>query len=97
MIVTDKGIEMDPAKVSAIRSWEPPKTPKDLLAFLGYTGFYRRFIKGYSSIALPLTKRVKAKVVPNKKNPDGKGRTVYEPLVWDTECHAAFNALKDAF
>lgn len=96
MIITDKGIEMDPAKVSAIRDWEAPKRPKELLAFLGYTGFYRRFIKGYSLIALPLTKRIKAKVVPNK-NPGGKGRTVYDPLKWDPECQTAFDTLKDAF
>src|SRR5277367_1375022 len=47
---------MDPAKVTAIRDWPEPHKKKELQAFLGFTNFYRRFIKDYSAIARPLTR-----------------------------------------
>lgn len=42
-------------KLSAIREYTVPKTKKDVRAFLGLTGYYRRFIPNYASIAKPLT------------------------------------------
>lgn len=56
IILTTDGILMDPAKVDAIRTWETPKTLKQLQAFLGFCNFYRRFIRNYSSLTSPLTK-----------------------------------------
>lgn len=53
-IVSSKGIELDPSKVATMLQWSPPTSQKDLCAFLGLTGFYMRFIKGYT-IATPLT------------------------------------------
>ncbi|WVZ70418.1 hypothetical protein U9M48_019089 [Paspalum notatum var. saurae] len=49
--ILEKGIEVDRAKIEAIRS------------FLGHAGFYRRFIKNFSHIARPLTNLL-AKDVP---------------------------------
>ena len=46
---------MDLAKVSALTSWDPPETRKQLLRFLGFANFYLRFIRGSSSIASALT------------------------------------------
>lgn len=44
-----------PAKITAIQQWPTPQSARALRGFLGLSGFYRRFIKGYSSIAAPLT------------------------------------------
>ncbi|GJV04248.1 ty3-gypsy retrotransposon protein [Tanacetum coccineum] len=46
---------MDPGKVTVVSNWQIPTSVSQLRAFLGLTGYYRRFIKQYSSIAHPLT------------------------------------------
>jgi hypothetical protein len=42
-----------------IRDWPILRSVYDIQAFLGFTGFYRRFIKGYSKITTLLTERTK--------------------------------------
>nr|GEV63184.1 Ty3/gypsy retrotransposon protein [Tanacetum cinerariifolium]GEV63232.1 Ty3/gypsy retrotransposon protein [Tanacetum cinerariifolium] len=54
-IVTAPGVEMDNAKVAAVANWPIPTSVSQLRAFLGLTGYYRRFIRQYASIAHPLT------------------------------------------
>ncbi|GJS86697.1 ty3-gypsy retrotransposon protein [Tanacetum coccineum] len=54
-IVTGAGVEMDPQKVNAVKDWPIPTSLSQLRAFLGLTGYYRRFIKHYATIAHPLT------------------------------------------
>lgn len=58
-IVSDKGVSMDPKRVTDITSWELPQTYRDIQVFLGFCNFYRRFIRDYSRIALPLTSLLK--------------------------------------
>lgn len=58
-IVSQHGVEPVKAKVLAIQQWPVPSTLKAFRGFLGLTGFYRRFIKGYATIAAPLTQLLK--------------------------------------
>jgi hypothetical protein len=53
-VVTPHGIEVDEAKIEAIKSWPIPATLTQLQNFLGLAGFYRRFMRDFSSIAAPL-------------------------------------------
>jgi hypothetical protein len=54
-MVSSHGVFPETSKIQAIIDWPQPKTITELRGFLGLTGFYRKFIKGYASIALPLT------------------------------------------
>jgi transposase InsO family protein len=84
-IITTKGIQMDPEKVSCVLGWEVPKTVTDVQCFLGFANFYRRFIKDYSKVVTPLTRMTKKE--------GGK----YIPFIWGPEQQAAFDLLKKAF
>ncbi|KAJ1100036.1 hypothetical protein NDU88_005125 [Pleurodeles waltl] len=67
-------------KIQTILDWVAPKTQTQVRAFLGLTGYYRRFVKGYGSIVTPLTE-LNSKKMPKKIN-------------WTIECQQAFDTLK---
>lgn len=56
LIVLRDGIKMDLAKIQAILNQKVPKTVKGVQSFLGLCNYYRRFIRGYLTIARPLTR-----------------------------------------
>ena len=54
-VVTKEGISVDPEKIQEIEDWPVPKDIIDVRSFMGITGYYRRFIEGFSKIANPIT------------------------------------------
>ncbi|KAI2646907.1 Transposon Tf2-9 polyprotein [Labeo rohita] len=54
-VISAQSVAMDPQKLEAVRSWPLPTSLKQLQRFLGFANFYRRFIRGFSSTAAPLT------------------------------------------
>ncbi|WVZ03423.1 hypothetical protein V8G54_024229 [Vigna mungo] len=61
-VVSAAGVTPKHSKIQAMLDWPPPSTIKALRGFLGLTGFYRRFIKGYATITSPLTALLKKDV-----------------------------------
>ncbi|GJR17183.1 putative reverse transcriptase domain-containing protein [Tanacetum coccineum] len=61
-VIDSEGIHVDPAKIKSIKDWTSPKSPTEIRQFLGLAGYYRRFIKGFSKIAKPMTKLTQKKV-----------------------------------
>ena len=79
-VVSADGIHTDPSKVEAVKTYPVPKTVKQIRAFMGLVGFYRKFILGFGQIASPLYQLM---------NKDAKFK-------WDEQCQRAFDALKEA-
>ena len=77
--ISSSGIKVDPAKIQIIVNLSKPTTQTDVRIFLGYAGYYRRFIANFSKIALPLFKLLSKDVNFN----------------WDTDCQSAFQTLKE--
>ena len=50
LIIKPNHIATDPTKLKGILKWPLPKKPKDIHQFLGFCGFYRKYIQGYSQI-----------------------------------------------
>ena len=67
-------------KIAAIKSFARSETKKDVRTFLGLTGYYRRFIEGYSFLAALLT--------------DLTRKQTAHIVKWTEECESAFVALK---
>ena len=79
-MISEDGVSPLPSKVEAVRQIPVAKTVKEVRSFLGLSGYYRRFIKNYSTIAAPLTK-LTTKI--NAKH-----------FEWTLACKNAFSALK---
>ena len=77
-IISEKGIEVEKAKVELIVKLPSPTTVKGVRQFLGHAGFYKRFIKDFSKLSKPLCELL-AK--------DAK-------FLWDDICQRSFEQLK---
>jgi hypothetical protein len=79
-VISERGIEVDKAKVEMVEQLPPLTYVRSLRSFLGHVGFYRRFIKDYSKITKPLTHLLQKDVA----------------FDFDEKCLAAFRTLKSA-
>ena len=53
-MITGEGIQVDPAKVEVVVSWQRPRNATKIRSFLGLADYYMRFVQNVSSIAAPL-------------------------------------------
>ena len=77
-LVTPSGFKPNIRNIEAVINFPVPTTLKELRQFLGLTSHYRRFVKGYSSLAQPLYALTRKDA----------------PCQWTAECESAFNYLK---
>ena len=58
-VVSKYGVMVDPSKIETVRNWVRPTNVSDVRSFVGLASYYRRFVKGFSSIASQLTSLTK--------------------------------------
>uniref|UniRef100_A0A1A8MKZ8 Gypsy retrotransposon integrase-like protein 1 n=1 Tax=Nothobranchius pienaari TaxID=704102 RepID=A0A1A8MKZ8_9TELE len=80
-VIESGRLRADPEKVQAVTEWPTPTTRKQLQRFLGFSNFYRRFIRNYSQTAAPLTNLT----------------SINRPFVWSSKAELAFKELKSKF
>ena len=54
VIISHNSVAMDPVKIAGVTEWPAPMNKKEVQSFLGFTNFYRRFIKDFSDHTCPL-------------------------------------------
>ena len=77
-VVTCDGVAADPTKVEKVATWPTPTTTKEVQQFLGFAGYYRRFVRDFAEIARPLHRLTERTSV----------------FRWTDECQAAFKELR---
>lgn len=100
-VVSQHGVETDPEKTATLKTWPVPQNLKELRSFLGFCGYYRRFVKGYSSIVKPLNDLTSG-YPPLRKHCKSKerGNLYHDPKEpfhgrWTPACQQAFEAIID--
>ncbi|XP_075454672.1 uncharacterized protein LOC142493868 [Ascaphus truei] len=91
-IVSADGVSTDPGKIEAVMNWPRPQNVQELRSFLGFCGYYRRFVEGYSSKAKRLNDLLK--VPPGETGRKGSSAQTPFGKTWTAECEQAFKHLK---
>ena len=79
--MSQDGVHTDDRKVEAVRKWTVSHMVTEACSFVGFPNYYRRFLKGYVTVASPLHALISGENM-GKKN---------KPVVWMNACQAAFN------
>ena len=87
-VVSGKGISTNPKKIEAVSKWPTPRTVYDVRSFLGFVGYYRRFIKNFSKITKPIRE-----VITGLEN-QSKRAAKKTYIEWSDAADAAFEQLK---
>lgn len=97
-IVSHEGVKTDPDKIAAVQTWPVPTNLKELKSFLGFIGYYRRFIKNFSRKVKPLN-QLTSGYPPTRKNLKVKNIDQYhnpkDPFGsrWTVACQQAFELM----
>lgn len=102
-IVSRNGVETDPEKISSLKTWPVPQNLRELRSFLGFAGYYRRFVRGYSNIVKPLH-GLTSGYPPLRKKSNSKqptDQTYHNPKEsfggrWTSACQQAFEQVVEA-
>ena len=87
-VVSGKGISTNPKKIEAVSKWPTPRTVYDVRSFLGFVGYYRRFIKNFSRITKPIRE-----VITGLEN-QSKRAAKKTYIEWTDAADVAFENLK---
>ena len=87
-VVSGKGISTNPKKIEAVSKWPTPKTVYDVRSFLGFVGYYRRFIKNFSRISKPIREVITGLENQSKRT----AKKTY--IEWTDAADTAFEHLK---
>ncbi|WMV41932.1 hypothetical protein MTR67_035317 [Solanum verrucosum] len=79
MLSLSDGIQVHPKKIKTIKNLPRPLFASNIQSLLGLTGYYIRFVEGFSSIVSPLTALTHKKV----------------KFLWSKACGKSFQELKD--
>ncbi|RDX83524.1 Retrovirus-related Pol polyprotein from transposon 17.6, partial [Mucuna pruriens] len=101
-LVSNRGIEVDKAKIDIITSLPNPASVREVRSFLGHASFYKRFIKNFSTLALPLSKLLQKDVEFNFDQPcieafqELKSRLTSAPILQAPNWDLPFELMCDA-
>lgn len=77
--VSANGVLPDPQKITVVKNYPVPKNAEEVRRFVAFCNYYRKFIRSFAEITVPLNKLC-------RKN---------EPFVWTSECQNSFEILKE--
>ena len=79
-VVSEQGVLPNPKLVESVTDWLVPRCRREVQQFLGLANYYRRFVPGFSDVAVPLTRLTSKEV----------------DFAWESDAQTAFDQLKQA-